>query len=566
MPSTTCSSQIPARTAESLWWRHAVVYQVYLPSFQDSNDDGIGDLLGLRQRLPYIKSLGVDALWVTPFYASPFRDCGYDVRDHCDVDPRFGTLADIDTLISEAHALDMRLMLDQVYSHTSDTHPWFDASRRDSAGPFGDWYVWADAKADGSPPNNWLSALGSGSAWSWDAHRHQYYLHNFDRSQPDLNFHCPAVQEATLDIARFWLERGVDALRLDVANYYFHDAQLRDNPPRQSDARADVWLSPHGMQAHRYERSQPGSLRFAARLRQLVDSYPGRMVMGELFSDHPATRIREYTAPEHLHTTYSYAFLGKRFDTHHFRAQLAALPLDTCWPTWTFSNHDRPRVLSRWSAQDESHPSTTDLEADATLTKAKAKCLQALLLSLPGMICLYQGEELGLPEAQLQRHQLRDPLGIQLWPEYQGRDGCRTPMPWQRRAKHAGFGNAQPWLPIAPSHLHLAVDQQQDDVNSVLYHCKCFIELRKQHPAFQSTTLEWIACPAAVLAFYRGTDSTRLAMFWNLSPTHVTLDRTLLRDQLDIVCSNMEGETTSVFASPTLRPWEYRVLSKPSSE
>ncbi|RMF42813.1 MAG: alpha-glucosidase, partial [Deltaproteobacteria bacterium] len=280
------------------WWKGAVIYQIYPRSFFDSNNDGVGDLPGIVDKLDYVARLGVDGIWLSPFFTSPMRDFGYDVADYRSVDPVFGTLADFDTLLARAHELGLKVIIDQVYSHTSDRHPWFQQSRASRQGDKADWYVWADAKADGTPPNNWLSMFG-GSAWSWDTQRRQYYLHNFLAEQPDLNFHNPAVQDAILDVARFWLDRGVDGFRLDVANYYFHDSALRDNPPTGTRNHA----RPYHFQQQIHNRSRPETLDFVARLRAVLDRYDGRMTVAEIASASPIARSIEYTQGRgRLHT------------------------------------------------------------------------------------------------------------------------------------------------------------------------------------------------------------------------------------------------------------------------
>src|SRR5271168_1132833 len=285
------------------WWRGAVVYQIYPRSFLDTNADGVGDLAGVRSGLDYIASLGVDALWLSPFYRSPMKDFGYDVSDYRDVDPMFGTLADFDALLAEAHARGLKVIIDQVWSHSSDKHPWFVESSASRENPRADWYVWADAKPDGTPPNNWLASFG-GPAWTWSAKRRQYYLHNFLPEQPDLNFWNPAVQDAVLDIARFWLDRGVDGFRLDVVNYYVHDRNLTDNPPAR---RNRTPLMATDMQLHTRDRSQPENLLFINRLRKVMDGYAGeRMTVGEIGDEPPLPRQQEYTQPpDRLHTAYS---------------------------------------------------------------------------------------------------------------------------------------------------------------------------------------------------------------------------------------------------------------------
>ncbi len=489
----------PTTEDKKSWWRGAVIYQVYPRSFQDSNDDGIGDLPGLIQRLPYIASLGVDAIWISPFFKSPQRDFGYDVSDYRDVDPMFGTLADCDVLIEQAHRLGLKVIFDIVLSHTSDLHPWFADSRRRLNGK-GDWYVWADPKPDGSPPNNWVSLFG-GPAWSFDPLRGQYFLHNFLSSQPDLNFHNPDVQDAVLDVARFWLDRGVDGFRLDVVNFYFHDKQLRNNPPRPVELGFALQYEhpdPYSMQRHLYDKSQPENLAFIERLRRLTDQYNDRMLMGEIGDDYQSLRMAEYThGGGRLHTAYSFALLAGTsveltplYIRRAVEEELGAAGA-LSWPSWAFSNHDVPRAPSRFGQKHITNP-------------AWAKLLLALQLSLRGTICLYQGEELGLPEAVVPGEKLQDPWGKRVWPVWQGRDGCRTPMPWNDALPHYGFSNAEPWLPPAPEHQGYSVETQSAKDDSTLKFVADFIARRKSDPALRHGDIAFVDAPAGILAFTRG--------------------------------------------------------------
>ncbi|MGF1641565.1 MAG: alpha-amylase family glycosyl hydrolase, partial [Rhodospirillales bacterium] len=446
------------------WWRGAVIYQIYPRSFLDADGDGIGDLAGITGKLPYVAGLGVDGIWLSPFFPSPMKDFGYDVADYRDVDPMFGTLADFDRLLAEAHRLGLRVIIDQVYSHSSDRHPWFEESRRSRDDAKADWYVWADPKEDGTPPNNWLAVFG-GPAWDWETRRRQYYLHNFLKEQPDLNLHNPEVQEAVLDVARFWLQRGVDGFRLDVANFYMHDRELRDNPPvPHPDPVKPYWL-----QRQIYNRSRPETLAFVARLRALMDRYPGTMSVAELASDDPIGTMVAYTdGSDRFHTAYSFVFLGPPLGAAAIRgiveAMLARSP--GAWPSWAFSNHDVERVATRWGGPGGA---VGDL----------AKLLIALLCSLRGTAFLFQGEELGLPQADVPFERLQDPEGRTFWPEHKGRDGCRTPIPWASATPHAGFSVAEPWLPVDPAHRPLAVDVQEGDPASTLRFTRGFLAWRR---------------------------------------------------------------------------------------
>lgn len=419
------------------WWRGAVIYQVYPRSFQDTNSDGLGDLRGITRRLPHIASLGVDAIWLSPFFKSPMADMGYDVSDYCDVDPIFGTLADFDEMMAEAHRLGIKVVIDQVISHTSDRHPWFVESRSSRTNPKADWYVWADPKPDGTAPNNWLSIFG-GPGWEWDGVRRQYYQHNFLTSQPDLNFHSKAVQDAVLETVKFWLERGVDGFRLDTVNYYFCDKLLRSNPPHEPDE-DDAGLdapdtNPYGMQNHLYDKTQPENVDFLKRFRVLLDQYEDRTTVGEVGDGARSLKtVGAYTSGgDKLHMCYTFDLLGPDFTAEHIRGCVEAFQkaVTDGWVCWAFSNHDVMRHVSRFALTEEERP-------------VIAKLAISVLAALRGSICLYQGEELGLPEAELAFEDLRDPYGIRFWPAFKGRDGCRTPMPWEAGKAHAGFTSAE---------------------------------------------------------------------------------------------------------------------------
>ena len=418
------------------WWRGAVMYQIYPRSFQDSNGDGIGDLRGITERLAYVADLGVDAVWLSPIFTSPMLDMGYDVSDYTDIDPIFGSLADFDAMLARAHALGLKVIIDQVLSHSSDQHPFFTESRSSRDNPKADWYVWADPKHDGTPPNNWLSVFG-GPAWAWDARRRQYYLHNFLAEQPDFNFHNPEVRTWLLSTMRFWLERGVDGFRLDTVNFYFHDALLRDDP---ADFRRKPQPegNPYAMQYHIFSKNQPENLAFLEEMRKLLDEYEARAMVGEMGESHHAIRMMgEYTTGKRLHKCYSFEMLGDRFDPSHFRGQIeefyAGAPGG--WPTWAFSNHDVPRHVTRWAKHGIG-------------PEPLAKLAGALLLSLEGSICIYQGEELGQTETELELFELTDPQGIRFWPEPDRPGRLPHADGLGRRQRSSGFSTGRPWLPI----------------------------------------------------------------------------------------------------------------------
>ncbi len=496
-----------------LWWPGAVIYQIYPRSFFDSNGDGIGDLPGVTAKLDYVASLGVDAIWLSPFFVSPMRDFGYDVADHCAVDPVFGSLEDFDRLLARAHALGLRLIVDLVCGHTSDEHPWFRDSRSSRENPRADWYVWADAKPDGTPRNNWLSVFG-GSAWRWEARRRQYYLHHFLPSQPSLNLRHPAVVEAVLAQAKFWLERGVDGFRLDAIDFLLHDPSLRDNPPRVPE-NGVMPVKPFGLQHHLHDMMQPELPELLTRLRQLVDRRPGTVLLGEVSSQEGAyERIARYTGGENaLHLAYTLRPMRGGDAGDAVRSALAEIAAasgrgNVCW---AFSNHDVERVASRWRGEG------------GAPTPAQIRLLQMLLVSLRGAVCLYQGEELGLSEAQLAHHQLRDPFGIEYFPEFRGRDGSRTPLPWEDDAAHAGFTAGTPWLPIPAEHVDLSVAAQEADPASSLQSWRELVAWRKAHPALVRGDLELLDLPAPLLGFTRACAEERLFLVFNPSARPVKL-------------------------------------------
>lgn len=476
------------------WWQGAVIYQVYPRSFMDSNNDGIGDLKGIIDRFDYIESLGVDAVWVSPFFKSPMKDFGYDISDYRDVDPLFGSLDDFDALIARAKQSDIKIIIDQVLSHTSDQHAWFEESRQDKTNPKADWYVWADPKPDGTAPNNWMSIFG-GTAWQWEPRRGQYFLHNFLSSQPDLNFHNEDVQKAVLDNVEFWLKRGVGGFRLDAINFCFHDKELRDNPAKPKELRAGRGFSednPYAYQYHYFNNTQPENLEFMEQLRHLFDQYDEVVSLGEISSEDSLKDMALYTHNnQRLNMAYSFELLTDDFSAKHIKDTVSSLEAQMTggWPCWAVSNHDADRVVTRWGKGKEN----TQL----------ARMLAAMLGSLKGSICTYQGEELGLPQAELSFEELQDPFGITFWPQFKGRDGCRTPMPWQHDKKQGGFSVEKPWLPVSESHLPLAVDKQESDEFSPLNSYRMFMKWRKEHPALVTGDIEFVSTDGNVLMFIR---------------------------------------------------------------
>jgi alpha-glucosidase len=518
------------------WWRGAVIYQIYPRSFQDSNGDGIGDLNGITERLGYVAALGADAIWISPFFTSPMLDFGYDVSDYRDVDPMFGSLADFRKLVARAHELGIRVIIDLVFSHTSDQHLWFQESRQSRENRYADWYVWADPKPDGTPPNNWLSLFG-GCGWEWEARRRQYYFHNFLKQQPDLNFHCPAVQDELLSIARFWLDLGVDGFRLDTVNFYVHDKELRDNPPARNRESLEIPLAnPYAWQDHVYDKSRPENLRFLERMRALMDEYGAITSVGEVGdAERSLQTMAAYTeGNRRLHMCYSFDFLSRAFGKAHVEKTIRDFErvAGGSWGCWAFSNHDVERHVSRWAVYGRDR-----------LTFGRFTL--ALLMALRGSVCIYQGEELGLSEAEVPYELIQDPYGKVFWPEFKGRDGCRTPMAWDADKPNAGFSSAnRTWLPVALDHpASAAIKAREENPETLLEDYRRFIRLRHAHEALRIGSIRIEESPGDVLAFGRqhGTESILCVFNFALSVARWPLPEGVEAKSLAEAGARLEG-------------------------
>ncbi|MFN7175288.1 MAG: alpha-amylase family glycosyl hydrolase [Thermaurantiacus sp.] len=485
------------------WWKGATIYQIYPRSFQDSSGDGVGDLPGIISRLPYVASLSVDGIWLSPFFTSPMADYGYDIADYCNVDPVFGTLADFDRLVGRAHALGLKVIVDQVYAHTSDRHIWFQESRASRHNPKADWYVWADPKRDGSPPNNWQSVFG-GPAWTWNARRQQYFMHNFLREQPQLNGHNPAVQDALLNVARFWLDRGVDGFRLDAINFAMHSPGLEDNPPAPPGGPR---TRPFDYQLRRFNQSHPGIIAFLERVRAVCDRYGAVFTVAEVGGPDPVPEMKAFTAGDsRLSSAYGFTFLYADQLTPQVVANaMADWPgaAGEGWPSWAFCNHDAPRWISRWAPAREAQPF--------------ARMVLTLLFSLRGNAFLYQGEELGLTQVEIPFEQLKDPEAIANWPLSLSRDGARTPMPWEQGAPGLGFTSGDPWLPFGADHPELAVDAQASDPASLLNLTRQLVSLRRAHTALRLGRIADVVADGQFLSFLRETQDDRLLCRFNFA-------------------------------------------------
>ena len=468
------------------WWETAIIYQIYPRSFQDSNDDGIGDLPGITSRLDYIANLGVDAVWISPFFKSPQKDFGYDVSDYRDINPEYGTLSDFDTLLAKAHNLGLRVMLDIVPAHCSDQHEWFKESRQSRDNDKADWFHWVEPKDDGSPPTNWLSFFG-GPAWSWEPRRQQYYLHNFLNSQPNLNHANPAVRDAYADIAHFWFDRGVDGFRLDAVHTINADqAPYENNKPNLKFVPGELpqQQQPFFRQLHdSAQLNQPSIQSFSESFRAVADKFGDRFLMGELHGDDPIKASKAFTAPGRLHATYNFNLLQWEGLTVEEIKLAIAKAIDAFNGTgrlsFAFSNHDVPRSVTRQLSR-------------MGLADDKQDALQLLLLKLEscliGSTCIYQGEELALQDVQdIPVEKMQDPWGIEFAPAFSGRDTCRTPMVWKGSASNGGFSKANStWLPIDDRHLQRAALDEAERPNSVYNEFAAFLKWRKQQPAIMS--------------------------------------------------------------------------------
>lgn len=485
------------------WWHAATIYQIYPRSFADSDGDGIGDLRGIADRLDHLVALGVDALWISPIFPSPMADFGYDVADYTGIDPRFGTLADFDVLLAKAHGLGLRVLLDFVPNHSSDQHRWFVESRSSRDNPKRDWYIWRDPAPGGGPPNNWISDFG-GPAWTFDAATGQYYSRAFLPQQPDLNWRNPDLRAAMLDAMRFWFERGVDGFRIDVLWHMVKHADFPDNPPNP-DYRNGMGEMHRVLQLN--STDQPEVHAIAAEMRDLADRYDAVLV-GEIYL--PVPRLMTYygsaEAPE-VHLPFNFQLIEAGWNAAELADRIteyeAALPADG-WPNWVLGNHDRPRIATCVGA-------------------AQARVAAVLLLTLRGTPTLYQGDELGLPDAQVPADKVQDPRELREPGLGLGRDPVRTPLPW---TGEGGFTSGAPWLPIDPAHLPLNVAAQADDPHSMLTLYRRLLALRRATPALATGAIVDVRAEGDVLTYVRsdGTDRYRIALNLGHQPAAIALE------------------------------------------
>ncbi len=506
------------------WWKSAVIYQIYPRSFYDADNNGIGDLQGITRKLDYLNDgngggLGIDAVWLSPFFTSPMLDFGYDVSNYCDVDPIFGNLADFKQLVDQAHRRGIKVIIDLVLNHCSDQHPWFEESRKDKTNPKEDWFIWQDPQNDGSCPNNWLSVFG-GSAWEYDQKREQYYYHSFLKEQPDLNWYHPEVRKQITTIIQFWLNLGVDGFRLDTANFFAYDQQLRDNPKYPDDL---VPLEPRsGIEYDRYDtcysKDRPENLEFLNLIRTTIEAHsPHITTIGEIGGIQELEPLLKLSSSyvqgkDHLHMAYTFSLLGSQINAKRIAEIITETEKHIAdgWPCWSFGNHDCTRVRTRCE----------NLGFDPEFSQN----LMLLLLCFRGTPIIYYGDELGMPEYQIKKEELQDPFGKEYWPEYTGRDGCRTPFPWNNSAQAQGFSKSTtPWLPASSPE---SLDQQQNQPDSFFSLTQMMIRLRKQYSVFQTGTYKTVLINDEVYVFQRENQSQTIVIACNFTQNeqHIPLD------------------------------------------
>jgi alpha-glucosidase len=529
--------------ASGSWWRDGIFYQVYPRSFQDSNNDGVGDLAGIIHRLPYLLTLGVDAIWLSPIFVSPMADFGYDIADYTGIDPLFGTMDDFDALVKATHESGLKLILDLVPNHTSDQHPWFQEAKRSRDDPRRDWYIWRDGQGndqangqangkandkDGGPPNNWLSEFG-GSAWEYDAASGQYYYHAFLAQQPDLNWRNPDVRAAMYDVMRFWLRKGVDGFRVDVIWHLVKDAEFRDNPPNPGYVEG---RPPNERVLTRYSADQPEVQDVVVEMRRVMDEFGDRVLIGEIYL--PYERLMAYYGKDltGAHLPFNFALLSAPWHARDIEKIIAdyeqALP-HGAWPNWVLGNHDRPRVASR-------------------VGPAQARVAAMLLLTLRGTPTLYYGDEIGMPQVPIAPDQVRDPFEKNVPGIGVGRDGCRTPMQWSANA-NAGFSSVPPWLPLAAEFTHENVVNLSAEKRSILNLYRALIRLRKQHAALVTGHYRPVTAQGDLLLYRREIEGEVITIALNLGSDPALLSTEgrgldgaiLLSTELDRVGEQIHG-------------------------
>ncbi len=500
---------------EYTWWQRGIIYQIYPRSFQDSNGDGTGDLPGIIERLDYLQWLGIEAIWLSPFYPSPMADFGYDVADYCNVDPLFGTLDDFDRLVAGAHERGLKVIIDFVPNHTSNEHPWFVESTSSRDNPKRDWYIWRDPTPDGGPPNNWQSLFG-GPAWTFDPTTGQYYLHSFLKEQPDLNWRNPEVRRAMFDALRFWMGRGVDGFRVDVIWLLIKDAEFRDNPPNPDyDPDAPLIENRYFEYIPAYSQNRPEVHEVIREMRAVVDEYPDRVLIGEIYL--PFDQLMHYYGSDGLmecQLPFNFSLVLHRWNARGFEQVIhdyeSLLPAGA-WPNWVLGNHDRPRVATRAGT-------------------AQSRVAQMLLLTLRGTPTMYYGDEIGMHDVDIPEDRIVDPQGRH--DPRRSRDPERTPMQWDD-LEHAGFSTGLPWLPIARDYTRVNVAAEQNEATSVLSLVHALIALRQSTPALAIGSYSGFKADGDVLAYLREHGDQRYLIALNFGSA---------TQQLDLGTTGYQGE------------------------
>jgi alpha-glucosidase len=526
------------------WWRHGIFYQIYPRSFQDTNGDGVGDIKGIIARLPYLKSLGIDAVWLSPIFPSPMADFGYDISQYTGIDPLFGTMADFETLVTTVHESGLKIILDLVPNHTSEQHPWFAEARSARNNPQRDWYIWRDPKPDGEPPNNWLAEFG-GSAWQYDEATGQYYYHAFLAAQPDLNWRNPRVREAIYDAMRFWLRRGVDGFRVDVIWHLIKDSQFRDNPPNPHFVEG---RPPHEKILTKYSADQPEVHEVVTEMRRVIDEFDGRVLIGEIYL--PLQRLIAYYGNNlaGAQMPFNFTLLATLWSARSIERIIVdyehALP-SGAWPNWVLGNHDRPRIASR-------------------VGRDQARVAAMLLLTLRGTPTLYYGDEIGMHQVAIAPDQVRDPFEKNVPGIGVGRDGCRTPMQWEATT-HAGFSTANTWLPLADDYVHENVVNLEADAASILNLYKALIALRKQLSQLVTGSYEPVAAQGDVLLYRRVGAAGAIVIALNLGAQPVSISSSSIGTGREILLSTfLDRQGERIEGTLDLRANEGAILGAPA--
>jgi alpha-glucosidase len=506
------------------WWQTGIIYQIYPRSFQDSNNDGIGDLRGIISRLDYLKWLGIKAIWISPFYPSPMADFGYDISDYMDIDPMFGNIRDFDDLLSEVHARDIKLIIDMVPNHTSSQHPWFLESSSSRDNPKRDWYIWHDALSDGNPPNNWLSVFG-GDAWEWDHKTNQYYYHAFLKEQPDLNWRNPEVHAAFYSIMRFWLDKGIDGFRFDVIWHLIKDEHLRDNPKNPD---YQEHMGSYEQLLPVYSTDQPEVHGIVRQMRSILNEYSDRMMIGEIYL--PIHKLVTYYGSESngAHLPFNFMLLSLPWDPRRISNAIdeyeSALPVNA-WPNWVLGNHDQPRITSRVGLQ-------------------QSKVAAMLLMTLRGTPTMYYGDEIEMRDVPIPLEEVQDPQGINMPEKNLSRDPVRTPMQWDN-TKNAGFTGGKPWLRIDRKYQRINVEVQKKDPYSMLSFYRRLIEFRQKEPCLRVGDYKPIYSDHQIIAYMRlSEDKPGFLIVLNLShrPCYFPANRITLKGVIEISTSpELEG-------------------------